>query len=96
VTAKRFANIRSDFLAAVKVSGLAPVKCAGKAALTPAWGRFFQQLSGRRVQIGLSRLASDASSQGIKPQDINDQSLHRRLHLDPERLQDLQMGRPKK
>jgi integrase len=75
MTTKRFANIRSDFLAAVKASGMAPGKSAAKPTLTPAWVDLFRRLSGRRAHIGLSRLARYASSQGIEPQDINDRSI---------------------
>ena len=57
MTAKRFANIRSDFLAALKASGLMPVKVEVKKTLSPAWAELFARLSGRRAHIGLSRLA---------------------------------------
>ena len=72
MTAKRFANIRSDFLAAVKASGLMPVKIEVKKTLSPAWAELFKRLSGRRAHIGLSRLARYASARGIEPADIND------------------------
>ena len=73
ITAKRFANIRSDFLAAVKASGVMPVKALGKSPLSPAWIDLFEQLSGRRAHIGLSRLARYASARGLAPKDINDE-----------------------
>ena len=88
MTAKRLANIRSDFLAAAKVCGVQPV--AGRKSLSPEWAKLFGCLSSRRAHIGLSRLASYASAQGIKPSEINDEliagfiaavrqgSLHRR------------------
>jgi hypothetical protein len=55
ITAKTFANIRSGFLAAVRVSSLMPVKVksAGKPVLNPAWIDLFARLSGRRAHIGL-------------------------------------------
>jgi integrase len=71
MTAKRFANIRSDFLAAVKTSGGKLV--TGKKTLTPAWVELFERLSGRRAHIGLSRLGRYASAKGIKPCEINDE-----------------------
>jgi integrase len=71
MTAKRLANIRSDFLAAAKVCGVQPV--AGRKSLSPEWAKLFGCLSSRRAHIGLSRLASYASAQGIKPSEINDE-----------------------
>ena len=73
MSAKRFANIRSDFLAAVKGSGLMPVMSKAKKALSPEWVKLFERLSGRRRDLGLSRLAHYASSQGIEPGEINDE-----------------------
>jgi integrase len=75
MTAKRFANIRSDFLAAVKASGLMPVRVETKKTLSPAWVALFARLSGRRAHIGLSRLARHASGEGIEPRDINDAAI---------------------
>jgi hydrogenase maturation factor len=70
MTAKRLANIRSDFLAAAKVCGVQPV--TGRKSLSPEWAKMFISLSGRRTHIGLSRLARYASARGIKPGDVND------------------------
>jgi hypothetical protein len=72
MSAKRFANIRSDFLAAVKASGLMPVLSKAKKALSPAWLKLFERLSGRRRDLGLSRLGHYASSHGIEPGEIDD------------------------
>ena len=73
ITTKRLANIRSDFLAAVKGSGLMLVKPEGKSPLSPAWLDLFERLSARRAHIGLSRLARYASARGLTPQEINDE-----------------------
>ena len=72
ITTKRLANLRSDFLAALKASGLIPASAFRKSALNPAWRELFQSHAGRRVEIGLSRLARYASSRGLAPKDIND------------------------
>ena len=74
ITSKRLANIRSDFLAAVKASGLMPVKIKSgdKPVLSSAWVDLFARLSSRRAHIGLSRLARYASAHGVAPKDIND------------------------
>jgi integrase len=70
MTAKRFANVRSDFLAAVKACGVKPE--TGRKTLSPAWVQLFVRLSGRRGHIGLSRLARHANAHGIGPGEIND------------------------
>jgi integrase len=72
MTLKRFANIRSDLVAAVKASSVIPVMGRAKKALSPGWAALFQHLTGRRTHIGLSRLARYASAQGIEPGEIND------------------------
>src|SRR5262245_1030418 len=70
MSAKRFANIRSDFMAAVKSSGVKPVP--NKKMLSPEWVELLKRLSGRRAQIGFSRLARYASAHDIKPGEVND------------------------
>ena len=73
MTPKRFANIRSDFVAAVKASGLAPVKVESKVVLSPEWRQLFARLSGRRANLGLSRLGHYASAKDIQPKGVNDE-----------------------
>jgi hypothetical protein len=72
MTPKRFANIRSDFVAAENASDVIPVKNERKAALSPDWLELFTRLSGRRAHFGLSRLGRYASAKGIQPGEIND------------------------
>ena len=72
MTTKRFANIRSDFLAAVKASGLMPIGPWRKGPLAPAWRQLFARLSRRRAHLGLSRFARYASARGINPEAVND------------------------
>ena len=72
MTTKRFANIRSDFLAAVKASGLMPIGPWHKGRLAPAWRQLFARLSRRRAHLGLSRFARYASARGIDPEAVND------------------------
>ena len=87
-------NIRSDFLAAVKVSGLTKVKTAPKPALSRAWADLMSGTELRRVHIGLSRLARYASANGLEPKDIDDAAIERfvaevrsaSLHRKPEAL----------
>ena len=72
MTTKRFANIRSDFLAAVKASGLMPIRPWRKEPLAPAWRQLFARLSHRRAHLGLSRFARYASARDINPEAVND------------------------
>jgi integrase len=73
MTPKRFTNIRSDFVSAVKASGLIPLKDNSKARLGPEWIEYFSRLTERQAHLGLSRLARYASGQGIAPAGINDE-----------------------
>jgi hypothetical protein len=73
ISTKRLANIRSDFLAGAKASGVMPAKPESKSPLTPAWVDLFARLSGRRAHIGLSRIARFASARGLAPKEINDE-----------------------
>ena len=92
MTAKRLANIRSDFLAATRFCGVQPVTASK--SLSPEWAKLFKRLSGRRAHIGLSRLARYASARGIKPGDVNDDVIvafiaavrNGSLHRKPNRL----------
>ena len=94
MTAKRFANIRSDFLAALKAGGARPIVAEAKKTLSPSWVELFEQLSGRRAHLGLSRLARYASAQAIEPGQINDKFIvgfiaavrEGSLHRSPNRL----------
>jgi integrase len=94
MSAKRFANVRSDFLAAIKASGVMSAGDEVKAALSPAWVELFRRLAGRRAHIGLSRLARYAIAWGIDPKDVNDKAIEgfiasvrdRSLHRKPDAL----------
>jgi integrase len=78
LTPKTFSNIRSDFLAAVKASGLKPPPSADRsAALSPAWIELLAKLPKRREGIGLSRLARHASGEHLAPHDIDDAAIER-------------------
>jgi integrase len=92
MTAKRLANIRSDFLAATRFCGVQPVTASK--SLRPEWAKLFERLSGRRARIGLSRFVRYASARGIKPGDVNDDVVaafieavrNGSLHRQPNRL----------
>jgi integrase len=72
---KRFTNLRSDFLAAVRSSGLIPATKRNK-GLSPSWAALLEALSARRAHIGLSRLAHYASGKGIHHKNINDEAIN--------------------
>lgn len=76
ISPKRFTNIRSDFLTAVRASGLIPTTRRNK-GLSPSWATLLQTLRGRRAHLGLSSLAHYASAEGIDRKDINDQVIAR-------------------
>lgn len=75
LTGKTFSNIRSNFLAAVRASGLKPVRRFAKAPRSAAWQRLMAELSARRAHIGLSRLAGYAGSMGIEPAEVDDATI---------------------
>lgn len=72
ISAKSLANIRSDFLAAVRQSGLALVLRARKTDLSPEWDALFATAGAKRYRLGLARLARYASGAGIAPARIDD------------------------
>jgi integrase len=69
---KTLANVRSDFLAAVKASGLKPVQRSAKTPLSAAWKKLIAGLSNQRTRIGISRLARYASALDIAPEQVDD------------------------
>ena len=72
LTEKSFANIKSDFLAAVKASGIKSVYRAGKTPMTASWSKLLADRSSKRTHLGLSRLAGWCSGKGIEPAQVSD------------------------
>lgn len=76
MSAKRFANLRSEFPVAVAESGLLPgvlrVGWRRQPPLTAEWASFKSMLVGVRAQAGLSRLVHFASNSGIEPRAVDD------------------------
>jgi hypothetical protein len=70
ITAKSYANIRSNFLAAVKASGLKETHNTMAVVLAAAWDALLASLP-ERSRIGLSRLARHASALQIEPAGVN-------------------------
>jgi integrase len=75
VSAKTFHNLRSDFLAAVKASGLYSAHRPARAPLGPVWQALLKELSTPRVHLGLSRFARYASERGIEPPKVDDSTI---------------------
>jgi integrase len=69
---KTLANVRSDFLAAVRTSGIKPALTLAKTPMTPSWRKLMADLSSKRMHIGLSRLARWCSGRGIEPARVSD------------------------
>src|SRR5262249_39336025 len=76
MTAKTLANIRSDFPAAARHSGLLPVLDSTKTQLSPAWDALMAQLPAKRHRLGLLRLARYASAARVDPGGVNDSVIH--------------------
>jgi integrase len=75
LTPKRLSNIRSDFMAAVRASGLQPAATTAKSVLSPPWTVLMAALLGKRAKIGLSRLARHAGAAGLTPSEIDDAAM---------------------
>jgi integrase len=69
---KTLANVRSNFLAAVRTSGIRQAPSLAKTPMTPSWRKLMTDLSSKRMHIGLSRLARWCSSRGIDPASVGD------------------------
>jgi integrase len=72
---KTFANVRSDFLAAVRTSGVMPTPPPAKTPMSPSWSKLMAGQSSKRVRLGLSRFARWCSGKGIDPAQVSDAAL---------------------
>ncbi len=72
MSAKQFSNVRSDFIAAVKESGLQALHRSAKTPLSAEWQRLMAALPTKRARYGLSRLGRYASARGITPAEVDD------------------------
>jgi integrase len=77
ISAKRFANLRSDLAAAIGASGLQPMLKTANVALDPTWAALLNSVDDKGITNGLSRLGPWASSRGIEPRDVDDGVLKR-------------------
>jgi hypothetical protein len=68
---KTLVNLRSDFMAAVRASGIRPTHPA-RHPLSSKWQKLLSAAASKRTQIGLSRFARWCSSNTIEPEQVSD------------------------
>jgi integrase len=77
VSAKRWANLRSDLSAAIETSGLRPILKTAKLKLAEPWKQVLDAVQDQRIRNGLSRFARWASVRGITPAQVDDSTIER-------------------
>ncbi|MGC2077275.1 MAG: tyrosine-type recombinase/integrase [Xanthobacteraceae bacterium] len=77
VSAKRWANLRSDLSAAIEASGLCPILKTAKFDLAEPRKQVLDAVQDQRIRHGLSRLARWASLRGIAPSEVDDLTIER-------------------
>ncbi|HEX5865361.1 MAG TPA: hypothetical protein VF014_14085 [Casimicrobiaceae bacterium] len=81
MTPKRFANVRSDFLAAVRASGLMPMRQWHKGRLAPAWRQ--RGASSLRASRGDGRTSASPASRAMRAPE---ESTRRRSTMRPSQI----------
>ncbi len=76
ISAKRWANLRSDLAAAIAASGLLPMLKTSDVRLDDDWAELLASAD-PQIHHGLSRFARWASLQGIRPQAVDDSTVNR-------------------
>jgi integrase len=76
ISAKRWANLRSDLTAAIRASGLQPMLKTADLDLDPVWSRVLAPAD-RRIRHGLSRFARWASYHRIQPEAVDNATIDR-------------------
>src|SRR5262249_43909624 len=77
VSAKRWANLRSDLSAAIAASGLRPILKTAKLELTGPWKQVLYAVQEHRIHKGLSRFARWAGLRRIAPAQVDDATIER-------------------
>jgi hypothetical protein len=77
VSAKRWANLRSDLATALAACGLMPMLQTARVKLDPAWGDLLAPVSDRQIRNGLSRFARWASLRQIGPAAVEAATIKR-------------------
>ena len=76
ISPKRWANLRSDLANAIDASGLRPMLKTAGLDLDEDWSRLLAPAD-QRIRHGLSRLGRWASLRGIRPVDVDDDTIDR-------------------
>jgi integrase len=76
ISAKRWANLRSDLTSAIWASGLQPILKTADLNLDAAWSNVLAPAD-RRIRHGLSRFARWASQRRIQPEAVDNQAIDR-------------------
>jgi integrase len=76
VSAKRWANLRSDLAAAIDASGLLAMLKTSDLPIDPAWEKLLAGMP-QRVRVGLSRFARWASLRKVDPTAVDDHAVGR-------------------
>jgi len=77
VSAKRWANRRSDLAAALAACGLMPMLKTAKVELEPAWAALLEPVTDRAIRSGLSRFARWASLRRVLPAAVETATIER-------------------
>lgn len=72
ISSKTWANVRSQFFAAIKIADLSEVDDFRKTPLSVQWDSLLSTQIHKRREIGLSRFARFASAHQISPQQVDD------------------------
>lgn len=75
LTEKRWSSIRSDFMGALRLTGIAEPLATSKAVLSEPWRAFLEGVVIRDYQTGMSRFARFCSLNGVEPEQVNDHVL---------------------
>jgi integrase len=72
ISAKRWANLRSDLMAALRLAGACDLPPARQIPLSPAWQSLFDACPVERFRWDLSRFARYCSAMEVKPKEVTD------------------------
>ena len=77
VSRKRWANLRSDLVAAIAAAGLRPMLNTARLKPDASWAELLSAVADRAIRNGLSRLARWASSRQLPPKAIDAAAVQR-------------------
>lgn len=77
ITKKRLANVRSNFVAALRLAHGLPVAESSKPPVSPEWAVLFAKIEVKWHRYTLARLARFSTALGYSPNQVNDEILQR-------------------